>query len=201
MALIETEFEKWCESMILKAKNRYAGKVTWTDGEYHEPEYYYKGLELKQARMPKAMKSTMDEILRGILDGKPQSEVDEVLTGLIAKSINGDMGEGLLMRGKLKRSLSQYKVLSGASAGAKWAKDNLNKSYGVDDSFLTAVNKRGEYIAFDTIDCLKGVTEIDWSEMTERFIVNKACAIYSLVDWDTQALWNAHRGIGNIRWL
>ena len=201
MAPIETEFEKWCESMILKAKNRYAGKVTWTDGEYHEPEYYYKGLELKQARMPKAMKSTMDEILRGILDGKPQSEVDEVLTGLISKSINGDMGEGLLMRGKLKRSLSQYKVLSGASAGAKWAKDNLNKSYGVDDSFLTAVNKRGEYIAFDTIDCLKGVTEIDWSEMTERFIVNKACAIYALVDWDTQALWNAHRGLGNVRWL
>ena len=45
MSPIETEFEKWCDSMILKAKNRYAGKVTWTDGEYHESEYYYKGLE------------------------------------------------------------------------------------------------------------------------------------------------------------
>jgi len=198
---IETEFEKWCESMILKAKNRYAGKVTWTDGEYHEPEYYYKGLELKQARMPKAMKSTMDEILRGILDGKEQHEVDEVLCNLITDGINGNMGEDLLMVGKLKHPLSQYKVLSGASAGAKWAKDVLGKKYEVDEAFLTAVNTRGEFMAFDTIESLNGVAEIDWAEMTERFIVKKACDIYSLVDWNTQSLWNAHRGLGNIQWL
>lgn len=201
MAPIETEFEKWCESMILKAKNRYAGKVTWTDGEYHEPDYYYKGLELKQARMPKAMKSTMDEILRGILDGKGQEEVDEVLCDLIKQGLDGKMGEDLLMVGKLKKPLSQYKVLSGASAGVKWAKDNLGIDYMVDDAFLTAVNKRGDYMAFDKIESLEGVAEIDWAEMTERFIVKKACDIYELVDWDTQSLWNAHRGLGTVRWL
>lgn len=201
MSPIETEFEKWCESMILKAKNRYAGKVTWTEGNYHDPDYYYKGLELKQARMPKAMKSTMDEILRGILDGKTQQEVDEVLCSLIEKGLDGSMGVDLLEKGKLKRPLSQYKVLSGASAGADWARRNLNINYSVDESFLTAVNTRGEFMAFNNVEDIEGVAEIDWSALTEKYIVKKACAIYNLVDWDTQALFNAHRGIGSIRWL
>ena len=198
---IETEFEKWCETMILKRKNRYAGKVTWTDGKYHEPEYYYKGLELKQARMPKAMKEAMDETLRGILDGRPQSEVDEQLSQLITKGINGEMGEDLLMVGKLKQQLNQYKVLSGASAGAMWAKNNLGINYNKDESFLTAINKHGQYMAFDKIEQLPKGAEIDWSEMTERYIVNKACSIYDLVGWNTTPLWNAHRGIGNVQWL
>ena len=201
MAPIETEFEKWCESMILKAKNRYAGKVTWTDGEYHQPEYYYKGLELKQARMPKAMKSTMDAILRGILDGDEQEKVDEVLRSLIVKARAGEMGEDLLEKGKLKRPLSQYKVLSGASAGADWARRVMGVNYKVDESFLTAVNTKGDFMAFDNLTSLKGVAEVDWDALTEKYIVKKACDIYDLVDWDTQPLWNAHRGLGTVRWL
>ena len=198
---IETEFEKWCETMILKAKNRYAGKVVWTDGKHHEPEYYYKGLELKQARMPKAMKSAMDETLRGILDGKTKDEVDEQISTLITKAVNGEMGEDLLMVGKLKQSLNQYKQLSGSSAGAMWAKRHLGINYNKDDSFLTAINRHGEYMAFDKIEQLPKGAEIDWSEMAERFIVKKACSIYDLVGWDTTPLWNAHRGIGNVQWL
>ena len=201
MAPIETEFEKWCESMILKAKNRYAGKVTWTDGEYHQPEYYYKGLELKQARMPKAMKSTMDAILRGILDGDEQEKVDEVLRSLIVKARAGEMGEDLLEKGKLKRPLSQYKVLSGASAGADWARRVMGVNYKVDESFLTAVNTKGDFMAFDNLTSLEGVAEVDWDALTEKYIVKKACDIYDLVDWDTQPLWNAHRGLGTVRWL
>ena len=198
---IETEFEKWCETMILKAKNRYAGKVVWTDGKHHEPEYYYKGLELKQARMPKAMKSAMDETLRGILDGRTQDQVDEQISTLITKAVNGEMGEELLMVGKLKQSLNQYKQLSGSSAGAMWAKQHLGINYKKDESFLTAINKQGQYMAFDRIEQLPKGAEIDWSEMAERFIVKKACSIYDLVGWDTTALWNAHRGLGNLQWL
>jgi len=201
MAPIETEFEKWCESMVLKAKNRYAGKVTWTDGEYHEPEYYYKGLELIQARMPKAMKSAMDSTLRGILDGKPRDEVDSDLSALITKGIAGELGEELLMVGKLKKRLSEYRVLSGASAGAKWAKMYLGKDYKVNESFLTAVDLRGQHIAFDKIEELQGKAEIDWSEMTEKFIVNKATSIYELVGWDNMELLNAHRGLGAVQWI
>ena len=198
---IETEFEKWCESMILKAKNRYAGKVTWTDGNYHEPDYYYKGLELKQARMPKAMKQSMDSILRAILDGKNQNEIDDLVCSLIKQGVNGDMGEDLLMIGKLKRPLSSYKTISGATAGVVWAKKHLNRSYQVDEAFLTAVNKNGDFMAFDSLDSLNGIDEVDWSEMTERFIVKKACDIYELVNWDSQILWNAHRGVREIEWI
>lgn len=201
MAPIETEFEKWCESMVLKAKNRYAGKVTWTDGEYHEPDYYYKGLELIQARMPKAMKSAMDSTLRAILDGKSRDEVDEDLSQLISKGLAGELGEDLLMVGKLKKRLSEYKVLSGASAGAYWAKKTLNKNYKVNESFLTAVDIKGQHIAFDDIQDLVGTTEIDWSEMTEKFIVNKASSIYDLVGWSTIELNNAHRGLGAVQWV
>ena len=201
MAPIETEFEKWCEAMILKAKNRYAGKVTWTDGEHHEPDYYYKGLELIQARMPKAMKSAMNSTLRAILDGEPQSAVDKNLSGLIAKGITGELGEDLLMSGKLKKRLSEYRVLSGASAGAMWARETLGKNYEVDEAFLTAVDERGKHIAFDKIEQLEGVTKIDWYEMTEKFIVKKASDIYELVGWDTVELTNAHRGLGTVQWI
>ncbi len=201
MAPIETEFEKWCESMILKAKNRYAGKVTWTDGKYHDPDYYYKGLELKQARMPKAMKSAMDGTLRGILDGKDREDIDDYLIGLISDGNAGKLGESLLMKGRLRRPLHRYKSISGAVAGVVWAKEHLGKRYEVDDTFLTAIGAGGQYYAFDNVDELEGVAKIDWPEMTERFIVNKACAIYDLVNWDTQPLWNAHRGIGNVKWL
>ncbi len=198
---IETEFEKWCESMILKAKNRYAGKVTWTDGRHHLPEYYYKGLELKQARMPKAMKSTMDAILRGILDGTDKTEVDDILCALIKKGNKGEMAEDLLEKGKLKQPLSKYKVLSGASAGAAWAKVNMGRDYEVDESFLTAINKRGEWMGFDSLQSIEGVAEVDWAGLTEKYIVNKACHIYDLVDWDVQPLWNAHLGKGDVQWL
>jgi DNA polymerase elongation subunit (family B) len=201
MAPIETEFEKWCESMILKAKNRYAGKVTWTDGKYHDPEYYYKGLELKQARMPKAMKSAMDGTLRGILDGKDREDIDDYLIGLINDGNAGELGESLLMKGRLRRPLHKYKSISGAVAGVVWAREHLDKRYQVDDTFLTAIGAGGQYYAFDKVEELEGVAKIDWSEMTERFIVNKACDIYELVNWDTQPLWNAHRGLGNVKWL
>lgn len=201
MAPIETEFEKWCESMILKRKNRYAGKVTWTDGEYHEPEYYYKGLELIQARMPKAMKSAMNSTLRAILDGEVRDEVDKNLSALITKGITGELGEDLLMMGKLKKRLTEYRVLSGASAGALWAKETLGRDYVVDEAFFTAVDERGKHIAFDKIEQLEGVTKIDWHEMTEKFIVKKASDIYDLVGWDTVELTNAHRGLGAVEWV
>ena len=42
---------------------------------------------------------------------------------------------------------------------------------------------------------------MDWDALTEKYIVKKACDIYDLVDWDTQSLWNAHRGLGTVRWL
>lgn len=56
MSPIVTEFEKWSSSFLVMAKNRYAGLVSWTEGEYHEAERYVKGIEMKQSRLPKAMK-------------------------------------------------------------------------------------------------------------------------------------------------
>jgi DNA polymerase elongation subunit (family B) len=202
MAPIEVEFEKWCSTMVLKAKNRYAGKVTWADGVHLDTaDYYFKGLELKQARMPKAMKAAMQNVMQGILDGRPQDEVDEELVGLIERGKSGELGADLLPVGKLKQKLSSYKVLSGASAGAKWAKDHLGVEYQAGDFFLTAIDHRGRYIAFDRIEDLEGKAEVDWAEMTERYITKKACDVYDLVSWDTTPLLNAQRGVGRVAWL
>ena len=56
-------------------------------------------------------------------------------------------------------------------------------------------------MAFNTIADLPRYHKIDWHTQTEKFIVNKACDIYDLVEWDTQPLWNALRGIGQVDWL
>jgi len=63
------------------------------------------------------------------------------------------------------------------------------------------VDLRGQHIAFDKIEELQGKAEIDWSEMTEKFIVNKATSIYELVGWDNMELLNAHRGLGAVQWI
>ena len=151
--------------------------------------------------MPKAMKSAMNSTLRAILDGEVRDEVDKNLSALITKGITGELGEDLLMMGKLKKRLTEYRVLSGASAGALWAKETLGRDYVVDEAFFTAVDERGKHIAFDKIEQLEGVTKIDWHEMTEKFIVKKASDIYDLVGWDTVELTNAHRGLGAVEWV
>jgi len=201
MAPIETEFEKWCESMILKAKNRYAGKVVWTDGEYHEPDYYYKGLELKQTRMPKAMKTTMDQVLRNILDGTSKDDTDAMLTDLIERGKSGELGNDLLPKGKLSQPLHAYKSVAGAAAGAAWASRALGREYQPGESFLYAIDMHGDFIAFDSVEDIRDIAHVDWPEMTMRFIVKKATDLYDLVGWSPQELVNAHRGLGLLQWL
>ena len=132
---------------------------------------------------------------------RDREDIDDYLIGLINDGNTGKLGESLLMKGRLRRPLHKYKSISGAVAGVVWAKEHLDKRYQVDDTFLTAIGAGGQYYAFDKVEDLEGVAKIDWPEMTERFIVNKACDIYDLVNWDTQPLWNAHRGIGNVKWL
>ena len=125
MAPIEVEFEKFAESIVLKAKNRYAGKITWSDGNYlSDPDYYIKGIEVIQARMPPAMKKSIMGVLRGMLDGDDETTITDEISTRIIKYVAGEQWEDLLMQGKLKKKLWEYKTLSGPSAGAEWALHN-----------------------------------------------------------------------------
>jgi len=202
MEPIETEFEKWCSSMILMAKNRYAGNVTWTDGHYHDAKMYVKGIEMKQSRMPQVMKKCMQDVIGGILSSEGEEVVTEKLNTIILKVINKEVDPNdLCMKGKLERNLSDYKVLSGPSAGAAWANEYLGKGYRAGSYFKVTINSNGKYIAFDDPSDIDGLYEIGYSKLVERFIIKKIQPYYEMMKWDMQPLDNALRGVNNVIWV
>ena len=199
---IITEFEKWCSSMVIMAKNRYAGLTTWTDGEYHEPSLYVKGIELKQSRMPPVMKEAMKQTLGAMLSGRPEAAITKNLTSLIDEIVSGGCPiRDVCMKGKLEKSLGQYKVLSEGRAGAAWANEHLGKGYGAGSFFLVTLNSHGKYIAFDDPSEIEGIAEIGYRTLAEKFVVNKVIPYYEVMGWDYQPLHNALNGLSNTGWL
>ena len=205
MSPVIVEFEKYASSLILKAKNRYAARVVWADdGWLSEPDYYVKGIELIQARMPTAMKSALMRILKGMLDGEQQQNINDDISTMISHYLEGENCEDLFMHTTLKKNLWEYKVLSGPSAAADWAYRNLDYELGEGDDFIIALDNRGKYIGFPTLDYLPSVQEkttIGYRMMLEKFVVNKADDLYGVVGWDSQPLYNALDNKGLLVWL
>jgi len=202
MSPIITEFEKWSESFLVIAKNRYAGLVSWTDGEYHEAERYVKGIELKQSRLPKAMKNAMGMVIDGILQGQEESDITDKLSNLISQVVKKEIPvSDLTIKGNLKNNLSDYSSLSEARAGAKWANENLGKGYAKGDYFLCTLNDRGEYIAFDDPSEIEGIAEVGYRHMANKFIVEKVIPYYEVMGWNYMPLENALNGVSDVIWL
>ena len=202
MAPIIVQFEKWSESFLLMQKNRYAGLVSWTDGFPHEPKRYVKGIEMKQSRMPTVMKSSMGNVIDGILNGREESEVTTPLVELIENIIEGKVSPmDLCMKGKLSRNLNQYKSVSGVAAGAQWANRTLGKGYRAGDYFLVTIDPNGNYIAFDNPSEIEGIAKIGYRTMVERFIIKKVLPYYEVAKWDASPLFRAVEGKSKVTWL
>jgi DNA polymerase elongation subunit (family B) len=196
---IETEFEKWCSRMILMAKNRYAGNVTWTDGKFHEPKMYIKGIEMKQSRMPPIMKEVMGTTINNILIGTDEFNNTEKINTLIDDVLQEKIDPiNLCFKGKLNTDLSKYKVLSGSSAGAAWANEYLGKNYRKGSFFLVTINESGNYIAFDNPSEINQIDKIGNKILLERFVLKKIQPYYNLMGWDVQPITNKINGIKNI---
>ena len=199
---IETQFERYCDRMLLMAKNRYAGNVVWTDGEWHEPTLYVKGIEMKQSRMPPVMKEAMGEVIGGILANKEEKQIQKNINNLIVKVINGESEPiNLCMKGKLTKNVSAYRTLSGPSAGAAWANEYLGKRYRGGDFFLTTIDNNGKYIAFDDPQEIEGKYSIGYKHLAERFIVKKIEPYWEMMGWSMRPLLNALNGKGGLTWL
>ena len=196
------EFEKWCPRLIMVAKNRYIGLVTWSEGEGHESQIYVKGIEMKQSRMPPVMKEAMNHTIMGILNGSDERAVTLRNEALIDTIMGGKMNPlKLCMKGKIERDLSKYKILSGSSAAAAWANEYLGKGYRKGSFFLVTINEDGRYIAFDKPEDIDGITNIGNRFLVERFIIKKLMPYYDLAGWDAQPLENAKNGVGEIAWI
>lgn len=199
---IETQYERYCERMILMAKNRYAGNVVWSDGVFHEPKLYVKGIEMKQSRMPPIMKEAMGKVIGGILANKGEKEIKEDINNIMVKVLSGDVDPiSLCMKGKLTKNISEYKVLSGPSAGAAWANEYLGKRYRSGDFFLTTLDTKGKYMAFDEPTDIKGKYEIGYKDLAERFIIKKIQPYWEMMGWATQPLFNLLEGRGHLVWV
>ena len=199
---IVTEFEKWSSSFLIMAKNRYAGLVSWTDGEYHEPERYVKGIEMKQSRLPKAMKNAMGLVIDGMLQGHNEEDITFQLQNLIEDVVEERIAiADLTIKAKLSNDLHKYTVLSEARAGAKWANDNLGKGYRKDDYFLCTLDDTGKYIAFDDPSEIEGIAKVGYKEMARKFVLDKIIPYYEIMGWDYMPLQNTINGVTKVEWL
>jgi DNA polymerase elongation subunit (family B) len=199
---IETEFEKWSSTFLVVAKNRYTGLVSWTEGEHHEPERYVKGIEMKQSRLPKAMKNAMGMVIDGILNDHNPCDITSNLTSLVSDVVNRNIpAEELAIKAKLKNDLHKYRVLSEARAGAAWANEHLGKGYRKDSYFYCLLNDRGEYIGFDEPSEIEGIAEIGYQHMAQKFIIDKVKPYYEVMGWDYIPLENALRGLDKTAWI
>jgi DNA polymerase elongation subunit (family B) len=202
MSPIETEFEKWTERMLIKAKNRYAGKVTWTDGEHHEPQYYVKGIESKQGRMPEAMKEAMGMTINSILDGASEATVTGNVCDYIHRLVEKEIPiDDLKMKGKLRRDLHKYRSISGSAAAAMWANKNLGKEYRGGDYFWCLLDDSGQYIGFDKVEELPKSVRIGYKVFVERFVIKKLQPYYEITGWDLGPLQLAMNGRKQAEWL
>jgi DNA polymerase I len=202
MSPIVTEFEKWSESFLVMAKNRYAGLVSWTDGEYHKAERYVKGIEMKQSRLPKAMKNAMGIVIDNILKGVSERETTDSLANLIEDVVAEKIPVAdLTIKAKLSNDLHKYAVLSEARAGAKWANDNLGKGYRKDDYFLCTLDEYGEYIAFDDPSEIQGIAKVGFKELARKFVLEKVIPYYEVMNWDYMPLQNSLNGLSDVVWL
>ena len=199
---IEVEYERYCDRMVLMAKNRYAGNVSWENGKWlDEPKLYVKGIELKQSRMPEIMKESMKTVLQ-VLGGAGEGYVSSSLISLIDDVLTDEEPiENLCLKGKLERELHEYKVLSGSSAAAKWANENIGKNYRKGSFFSVALDKSGKYIAFDDPDDLQGVAEIGKRYTAQKFILDKVSPYYEVLGWNKQPLENALNGVSEVSWI
>ena len=199
---IIVQFEKWSGSFLLMEKNRYAGLVSWTDGEGHEPKRYVKGIEMKQSRMPQIMKDAMGMVIDSVLRGEDGVEVTEKISNLISEIVTGKLDPSLMcMKGKLKQDLSKYKSISGMAAGAKWANMKLGKGYVGGDYFMVAIDPKGNYMAFDDPSEIEGVGEIGYKLMAERFIIRKIEPYYAVAKWDMTEVYRALEGKAGVVWI
>lgn len=199
---IETEFEKWCESFLLMAKNRYAGLVSWTDGAHHDAQMYVKGIEMKQSRLPKAMKEAMTTVVDGILRKEDSERIVAGLEELVRRTVTQEIPvSDLCIKAKLSKNLSDYRVLGEARAGAHWANTHLGKGYRKDDYFLTTLDDKGDYIAFDDPSEIEGIAQVGHRHLAERFIVEKVRPYFEVMGWDIMRIENALNGLSDMGWL
>ena len=184
------------------AKNRYAGNVSWTEGQYHDPQMYVKGIEMKQGRLPNALKTAMKSVIEGILENKTEDEITPAVEDLVKRIVNKEVSViDLCVKAKLSKNLTDYSVLGEARAGAHWANVNLGKGYRKDDYFLTTINDKGEYIAFDDPSEIEGIAQIGYKNIVEKFIYAKVKPYYEVMGWDIVSLENAMNGMSGMAWL
>ena len=120
----------------------------------------------------------------------------------MVKVLSGDVDPiSLCMKGKLTKNISEYKVLSGPSAGAAWANEYLGKRYRSGDFFLTTLDTKGKYMAFDEPTDIKGKYEIGYKDLAERFIIKKIQPYWEMMGWATQPLFNLLEGRGHLVWV
>ena len=199
---IETEFERFASSMLISAKNRYVGNVTWVDGEHVEPQFYLKGMEIKQSRMPNIMRETVGDLLRGMLNNESKSDIDSKICDIVKKVMAEEVNlDDLTMKGKLTNDLSKYKSISGPAAGAKWANDYLGKGYRAGDYFKCLIDSDGNYIAFDKVDEIPSWVSIGYFHLVQRFIIDKVQPYYEIAGWSMVDIENARDGKGSVEWL
>ena len=207
---VELEFEKMAKTFFLSMKkNRYCGSLSWKDGEVlQEPKFFVMGFEMKKSNETKLAKEIQKKVLNMIVNNEKEDKVTKYLKAMYKIVMGGKYNSNaVIKRSRLRKSLDEYEMIAGGSAGVL-IYNSLLGNIEVGDSYYyyTVDNKRiknqprqyevkgrirnVEYIACKKIEEVIENYPINWNRLAESEIVKKVKLIYESLNWDLSGIVN-----------
>lgn len=184
---MSVEFEKMFRRIIfqIKAKKRYAGLISWEDGE-EKDDIKITGMAARRSDTSALSKDIQNEILGVILRGGEKDKVIQYIKDIICKIINGEISnEELAIPTKLNNKIEDYKVQNIPKVrGVKWSNKNLKTQFSAGQKFLLTyiIHPDTDVVCFEENDQIKHL-KIDKETMIEKVVISKIQEIFLALEW------------------
>ena len=210
---VELEFEKMAKSFFLSMKkNRYCGLLSWKDGvTLDKPQFFVMGFEMKKSNETKLAKQIQEKVLRMVAEGKKETDVTKYLKAMHKIVMGGAYNnKSVIKRSRLRKSLDDYNMIAGGSAGVLIYNTHLGEIKVGDSYYYYKVDNKNikdyprqyevhgrtrsvEYIACKKIEEVIENYPINWNRLAESEIVKKVKLIYESLRWDLSGIANDGR--------
>ena len=190
-----TKFEKIYKRFFQAGKKkRYAGLLTWKEGQLVNNEVSVVGFELKRSDTPHVTKDAQKIIMALILDGKGIEPVREYMGEVLRKyRLGGYPLEDIGIPGGIGKALHEYENPDAQVRGAIYANEHLGGNFGrgskpkrVYIKAVTAKYPRTDVLCFEYGDQVPKEFVVDREIMLEKTLQKPISRIIEALGWS----WN-----------
>ena len=188
-ANMKLEMEKIFKHIILQTKKRYAGHITWEDGETVD-KIKIAGMAARRSDTSAISKTLQKKLLDIILKGKGKEQaiayVKEVIQDIIAGKIPVKQ---IAIPVKLNHNIEDYKVQNTPKLrGVRWSNSNIGTQFKNGQKFLMvyADNLLGsDVVCFEEEAQISNI-KINTTTMLDKVVLQKIRKIFEAIEWDNE---------------